>query len=198
MTYDSNSTVLMVYLCIIVQGVVQLTTTLLQMVLFADDIVVCMGRKEDMERNLAVMKVVMEKWEMRIPWGETKVLMVSRSGDGCKISVEGEEVEEVDKLKYMYLGVMISGDGGCDDEIEQRVGGNNAEGSIAEKRIAEEYYNEVFNAMVPTLLFGCEAWTMQRRHESKLQAFEMMCLRRAERVTRMDRVRNREMREALG
>ena len=109
------------------------------MVLFADDIVVCTGRKEDMERNLAVMKVVMEKWEMRIHWGKTKVLMVSRSGDGCKISVEGEEVEEVDKLKYMYLGVMISGDGGCDDEIEQRVGGNNAEGSIAEKRIAEEY-----------------------------------------------------------
>ena len=122
MTYDSNSTVLMVFLCIIVQGVVQLTTTLLQMVLFADDIVVCMGRKEDMERNLAVMKVVTEKWEMRIQWGETKVLMVSRSGDGGKISVEGEEVEEVDKLKYMYLGVMISGDGGCDDEIEQRVG----------------------------------------------------------------------------
>ena len=35
-----------------------------------------------------------------------------------------------------------------------------------------------FNAMVmPTLLYGCEAWTIQKRHESKLQAFEMMCLR---------------------
>ena len=32
----------------------------------------------------------------------------------------GEEVEEVEKLKY--LGVTISRDGGCDDEIEQRIG----------------------------------------------------------------------------
>ena len=47
-------------------------------------------------------------------------MMVSRTGEGCKISVDGEEVEEVNKLKY--LGVMISGDGRCDDEIEQRIG----------------------------------------------------------------------------
>ena len=48
------------------------------------------------------------------------------------------------------------------------------------------------------LLFGCETWTMQRRHESKLQAFKMMCLTRVEGVTRLDRVRNEEVREALG
>ena len=57
----------------------------------------------------------------------------------------------------------------------------------------------VFNAMVvPTLLYRCETWTVQRRHVSKLQAFEMMCLRRVQGLTRMDRVRNEEVREALG
>ena len=35
----------------------------------------------------------------------------------------------------------------------------------------------VFNAMVmPTLLYGCKTWTIQKRHESKLQAFEMMMM----------------------
>ena len=35
-------------------------------------------------------------------------------------SVEAEEVEEVTKLKY--IRVTISRDGGCNDEIEQRIG----------------------------------------------------------------------------
>ena len=58
------------------QGGVQLTATTVQLLLFADDIVVCTGEKEDMERNLAEMKVVMEKWGMRMHWGKTKVMMV--------------------------------------------------------------------------------------------------------------------------
>ena len=57
----------------------------------------------------------------------------------------------------------------------------------------------VFNAMVvPTLFYDYETWTIQKKHESKLQAFEMMCLRRVEGVTRKDRVRNEEVRKALG
>ena len=56
----------------------------------------------------------------------------------------------------------------------------------------------VFNAMVvPTLLYRCETLIIKKRHESKFQAFEVMCLRRVEGVTRMDRVRNVEVRKAL-
>ena len=56
-----------------------------------------------------------------------------------------------------------------------------------------------FNAVVvPTLIYGCETWTMQRRHESKLQVSEIMFLRRVEGVTRLDRVRNEDVRRSLG
>ena len=56
----------------------------------------------------------------------------------------------------------------------------------------------VYNAMVlPTLLYGCEAWTLQKRHESKLQALEMRHLRRVEGVTQLDRARNEDARWAL-
>lgn len=87
-------------------------TTLVQTLLFADDFIVCTERKEDMERSLAEMKVGIEKWGVSRHWGKTRLMMVSRSGEECKISVDGKGVEEVlvDKLKY--LGVMISGDGG--------------------------------------------------------------------------------------
>ena len=47
-------------------------------------------------------------------------MRMSRTGEECKISVDGEEVKKAEKLKY--LGMTISGDGGCDDKMEQRIG----------------------------------------------------------------------------
>ena len=56
----------------------------------------------------------------------------------------------------------------------------------------------MFNAMVvPTLLHGCETWTVQKRHVSRLQSCEMMCLQRIEWHTRRDRVRNEDIHESL-
>ena len=101
-------------------GGVQLTTTNVQMLLFADDVVMVTEKKDDMQRNLDEMKKVMEKWGMKMHWGKTKVMVVSRTEEECKLSIEGEDIEDVKKLKY--LGAMISADGRCDEEIEQRVG----------------------------------------------------------------------------
>ena len=95
--------------------------------------------------------------------------------------------------RLQYLGVTISGNGGCDDEIEQRIGaaargvGAMRKEGLDRRELKKKTKMRVFNAMVvPTLFYGCETWTIQNRHESKLQAFEMMCLRRVEGVTRMD------------
>ena len=102
------------------QGGVQLTTTNVQMLLFADDVVMVTEKKDDMQRNLDEMNKVMEKWGTKMHWGKTKVMVVSRTEEECKLSIEGEDINDVKKLKY--LGSMISADGRCDEEIEQRVG----------------------------------------------------------------------------
>ena len=60
------------------QGRLQLTTTNVQLLLFADDMIMVTKKKEDMQRNLAVMKTVGERWGIKIHWGKTKVMMVSR------------------------------------------------------------------------------------------------------------------------
>ena len=61
------------------QGGVQLTTTNVQMLLFADDIVILTEKKDDIQRNLDEMKKVMDKWGMKMHWGKTKVMIVSRT-----------------------------------------------------------------------------------------------------------------------
>ena len=52
--------------------------------------------------------------------------------------------------------------------------------------------------VVPTLLYGSETWTLQKRHRSKIQAMEMRYLSKVEGVTRFDRVSNEDIRRRLG
>ena len=67
------------------------------------------------------------------------------------------------------------------------------------RELKKEMKLRVFNAMVvPTLLYGCATCTVQKRHVSRLLACEVMCLRRIERVTKLNRVRNEDIRESLG
>ena len=70
---------------------------------------------------------------------------------------------------------------------------------IDEKELSKATKLRVNNAMVvPTLLYGSETWTLQKRHRSKIQAMEMRYLRKVEGVTRLDRVSNEDIRRRLG
>ena len=76
---------------------------------------------------------------------------------------------------------MINADGMYNEEIEQQAGATaNAVGAmrkeVLERReLQKRTKMRVFNTMVvPTLIYGCETWTMQRKHKSKTQACEMI------------------------
>ena len=45
--------------------------------------------------------------------------------------------------------------------------------------------------------YGCEAWTLQARHKGQIEAAQMRALRRIEEGSRMDRVRNVDIRGRL-
>ena len=53
-------------------GGVQLSNTKIQVLRFADDIVMVTERKGDIQKNLEVLKEVMNKWEMRMHLGKPR------------------------------------------------------------------------------------------------------------------------------
>ena len=52
--------------------------------------------------------------------------------------------------------------------------------------------------IVPTALYGAEAWDMRSAERRKVNVLELKCLRSLVGVSRMDRVRNKEVRRRAG
>ena len=68
---------------------------------------------------------------------------------------------------------------------------NKALGMTAKRRLYE-------GVVVPTTLYGAETWNMREADRSRVYVFEMRCLRSMVRVTKMERVRNEEVRGRTG
>ena len=116
--------------------------------------------------------------------------------------MNSERVEQVEEMKY--LGAMISGNRSMDGEVELRIGmaarmiGAIRSSVLGRKELTKGTKLRVVNAMVlPTLTYGCEAWTLQTRHRGRVEAMQMRVMRRIEGVTRLDRIRNVDLRDRL-
>ena len=113
--------------------------------------------EKDMEKNLEALDTAMEKWDMKLHWGKTKVRRISKREEGCNVRVNGRDVEAVKQMKY--LGTMMNTEGTCEDEIEHRIGAvvrviGAVRTEVLERReLRIEMKMKVFNGMlVATLL----------------------------------------------
>ena len=89
-------------------------------------------------------------------------------------------------------------------EVEARIGsatrviGGMNEIVMRRKELSRNTKLKVLNAvMMPTLMYGCEKWSLSKQQQPRVQATQMNALRRIERVCRLDRVRNDNIREKL-
>ena len=145
-----------------------------------------------------------EKRMLRMNVGKSKVMRCSRYGNGDRMHVilNGEPLEEVDCFKY--LGWQVAADGRCERDVVHEMNeeygawgelknvlSNRGCGIKAKKCLYE-------GVIVPTALYGAEAWCMRSAERRKVNVLEMKCLRSLVAVSRMDRVRNEEVRRRAG
>ena len=103
-----------------------------------------------------------------------------------------------------YLGLQAAADGGCERDVVHRMNerfrawevlksvlSNRGLGIKAKKCPYE-------GVIVPMVLYGAEAWGMRSAERRKVNVLEIKYLRSLVGVSRMDRVRNEEVRRRAG
>ena len=118
------------------------------------------------------------------------------------VILNGETLEEVDCCKY--LGSQVTADGGCETDVVHRMNkGYRAWGALksvlSNRGLGMKAKKCLYKGVIaPTALCGAEALGMRSAERSKVNVLMMKCLRSLVRVSRMDRVRNEEVRRKAG
>ena len=172
--------------------------------LFADDAALVADLEEKFCRLVSEFGRVYERRKLRVNVGKSKVMRCSKyfNGDRMHVILNSEQLEEVDCFKY--LGSQVTADGGCERDVVHRMNegyrawlalksvlSNRGLGIKANKCLYE-------GVIVPTALYGAEAWGMRSAERRKVNVLEMKCLRSLVGESRMNRVRNEEVRRRAG
>ena len=107
-------------------------------------------------------------------------------------------------LEDKYQGSQVAAHGGCEWEVVHRMNdGYRAWGALKSvlsyRRLGKKALEDNNKRLiVPTALYGAEAWSTRSAEIRKMNVLEMKCLRSLVGVSRMDRVRNEEVRRRTG
>src|SRR6218665_515638 len=79
------------------------------------------GSEGSLQKLMDGLNRTAKEYDMKVNIKKTKVVKVSRKGEGLiNITIDGEILEQVERFRY--LGALITSDGRCETEIKTRIG----------------------------------------------------------------------------
>ena len=168
---------------------------------YADDICLLSDSKEGIENLTRTLSQEASKVGLKINVEKSKGMRL-HINDDTAIEVEGRDLEDVDK--FTYLGSELRKDGDIRGDVRIRIGKAGAVFRSLNKLWSNRGVSvalkiKLFNSLViPVLLYGAESWKQLRELENKLRRFESGCLRKILRITWMQHISEREVRERSG
>ena len=172
--------------------------------LFADDTALVADSSEKLQKLVTEFGKVCERRKLRVNVNKSKAIRFSRVEGQVDwgVSLNGKKLEEVQCFRY--LGVDLAANGSMEAEVSHRVGeGARVLGAMKnvwkERTISWRAKMGMFEGIVvPTILYGCEAWAIDRVVRRRVDVLEMKCLRNICGVRWFDRVSNVRVREMCG
>ena len=174
--------------------------------LFADDCALNAGSEEDMQESVDKFSTACSNFGLTISIKKTEVLYQPPPGkiiSEPNITVHGSRLNVVQR--FTYLGSTLSQNATIDDEVDIRI----ARASASFGRLSKQVWKrkgisidtklKVYKAVVlPTLLYGCETWTVYQRHVKMLNHFHTTCLRKLLNIRWQDKVPDTEVLHSAG
>lgn len=168
---------------------------------FADDQVVISTKRDNLEHMLRDLNEEYRKKGLKINFNKTEYMAVG-SPDAGDITVGDDVCRRVSDFKY--LGSLLNELGTSDMDVKRRAGQarnvtrmlhsvlwNNTVSVVNKRRIFCSFVESV-------LTYGSETWALNQSLLSKVQTVEMDFWRRCLKVTRLDRLRNEDIRKKMG
>ena len=163
---------------------------------FADDISLLSHKHQDAQEKLCRVAAEAEKTGLQINIGKTEVMRVNNRKQD-PVQLHQENIKEVDK--FVYLGSVVSKDGGTDEDIKSRINkARHAFNTLRQiwrsKALSIHNKIRIFNTNVKSvLLYGSETWRVTKTNTHKLQTFTNRCLRNILNIRWPEVVSNEEL-----
>lgn len=167
---------------------------------FADDQAVLAGDKEDLEYMTRKLKETLEEWGLDMNINKTKYLPIGSEIDPLKLN-NAEEIAAC--AEYTYLGTIFDHTGTDEKDIRHRITQTRKvigclNGILWNNNITRRRKLNIYNTIIKSsLLYGSETWRLTERTKKMIEATEMDALRRSARISRIDRVRNDDVRQLM-
>ena len=148
---------------------------------YSDDAAIPAHSAEDLQSTLDTLSTAYIRSGLLVNT-KTEVLSTVANQDlsTLSLSVHGDVLSKVQE--FTYLGSILSDSCSLDSEVEHRIKAASAFGRLSKRvflnhNLAIPTKVAVYRAVcVSVMLYGCEAWTLYRRHIKAFEAFHICSL----------------------
>jgi hypothetical protein len=136
------------------------------------------------------------RYGMEMNVKKTKVMRLSRQPSPIKIIIDQKKLENMEY--FNYLGIKITNYARCTREIKSRIAmaktAFNKKKTLFTSKLELYLRKKLVKCYILSIaLCGAETWTLRKVDQKYLESFDMLCLRRMEKISWTDRVRNEEV-----
>ena len=163
---------------------------------FADDIGLLSSRHSDIQEKMERLTSLVSQIGMNVNVGKTKLMRLNTTSNQ-PITVNNQQLEEVDE--FTYLGSKVSTDGDSGKDVSVRISkANQAFGTLnpvwKSTKLNVRTKIKIFKSnALSVLLYGSECWKVTREISRKLDVFQTKCLRRIKRIFWPNKISNKDL-----